>query len=84
LEEFLPAKIVMGEEERKNRWEEFKPCVEKVIKTSEDPHWKLLKKHSTYSVFWMRSDDSPLVFVKGEGIVDASVQDFFLQFRRGL
>jgi len=77
LQEYLPVQIAMDDEEKQKRIEDFHPYVEKIIKCAADPNWKSLKKKQGYEVFWMRSDESPLVYVKGEGVVEASVQELF-------
>jgi len=67
----------MEEEEKQKMIAEFLPHIEKVMKTAADPNWKSLKKKADHEIFWMRSDEYPFVFVKGEGVVDATMQEVY-------
>jgi len=74
---YLPATISMEDAEKQRRVEDMNSLIQKVIQVASDPNWKLLKEKEAYKVFWMRSDESPIVFVKGEGVVDASAAEIF-------
>jgi len=71
----MEVQVAMDEDEKKKRIEEFMPIAEKVLKIADDAGWKILKEKKNFTVYWMRSDESPILSVKGEGIVNATVQE---------
>eukprot|EP00026_Physarum_polycephalum_P013825 Phypoly_transcript_14271.p1 GENE.Phypoly_transcript_14271~~Phypoly_transcript_14271.p1 ORF type:complete len:242 (+),score=43.41 Phypoly_transcript_14271:183-908(+) len=73
----MEAQVVMDDSEKERRIQEFLPQIEKLLKLADDPGWKQMKSKKGYEVFWMRTDESPVVSVKGEGIVNAKVEDIF-------
>jgi len=61
------------------------PKAQKFFEVSENPNWASYRKKDTYEVFSMKTDDSPVITIKSEGIVDApmeEVAEFFSDFQK--
>jgi len=65
----------MADEEVARKKQALEAEIPHFLELANDPNWIFTKKKNDCNVYWMRHEGSPLILIKGEGVVDATVQD---------
>eukprot|EP00026_Physarum_polycephalum_P014468 Phypoly_transcript_14985.p1 GENE.Phypoly_transcript_14985~~Phypoly_transcript_14985.p1 ORF type:complete len:271 (+),score=57.97 Phypoly_transcript_14985:111-923(+) len=69
----MEVELKLTEDDKKELISQIEPSIQKILNRVNDPNWKPYKKKKGYEIFWMKTDESPIITIKSEGIVDASV-----------
>eukprot|EP00026_Physarum_polycephalum_P009448 Phypoly_transcript_09573.p2 GENE.Phypoly_transcript_09573~~Phypoly_transcript_09573.p2 ORF type:complete len:121 (+),score=22.53 Phypoly_transcript_09573:171-533(+) len=77
--------LTLTDEERNALIAAITPKVQQLFDRAEDPNWKPFKKKDTFEVFYMKSDETPVIMIKSEGIIDATMEEaeeFFYDYQK--